>query len=346
MGNNWRFNSLMGSLSQASILRSTIQGQTNAIPRGTDLAGVTLNITSASVSSDGILTFSWTPLSANYGSYFSLDFAITSNLVNGTGFSSTFPGANAYNDELFEVFDEPRKNIQNIYNTTTYKWKSSAAIGNPYDSRTPQNIVLGQGSEGCSGFNTTYSNLRSYYGMAQHYPIVNRSSSSATIDLKLIQNDSFRSAQPSWIYESKLTSGSARILIRPFFGGGSRGAWGSSYYAYGNWSFYDVTIPTNNIFSALKAGGQNTNYRLEGRTVKWDLDSCTTNFYMYLYKNGSVLRNGYIGNDNNPNAYNGRGDLAYTVPSGDGAGSYQLYISNYYTPTNSFGDYTNFSFSL
>ena len=346
MDGSWRFNSLMGSLSQASLLRSTIQGQTNGIPRGTGLTGVTITITSASVSSDGILTFSWTPLAANYGNYFSFDFVITSSFVNGTAYSSTFPGANIYNDQMSEIFDEPRKNIQNLYSPTTFKWKSSAAIGNPYDSRTPQNIVVGQGSEGCSGFNTTYSNLRYYSGMTQHYPIVNHSSSSATIDLKLIQNDSFRSAQPSWIYESKLTSGNARILIRPFFGGGSRGAWGSSYYTYGNWSFYDVTIPTNNIFPALKAGGQNTNYRLEGRTVKWDLDSCITNFYMYLYKNGNVLRNGYLGNDGNPIAYNGYGNLAYTIPVSDGGGSYVLYISNYYPPTNSFGAYTSFSFSL
>ncbi len=338
----------MGSLSQAPLLRSTIQGQTNTIPRGTDLTGVTLTITSASVSSDGILTFSWTPLAANYGNYISFDLVVHSGFTNGTTFSSTYPGANIYNDELSAIFDEPRKNIQNIYNFTTLKWRSSAAPGNPYDSRTPQNIVLGQGNEGCSGYSTTYSNLRNYSGMVQYYPKIAHSTNSsvATIDLKLIQNDPYRSVQPTWKFESKLVSGNAKIYIRPWMGAGGLGPWGSSHYTYGNWSSYDVTIPTNNIFSALKAGGQNTNYRLEGRTVKWDLDSCVSNFYMYLYKNGNVLRNGYLGNDNNPNGYSGQGDLAYTVPSGDGAGSYQLYISNYYPSTNSFGSYTNFSFSL
>lgn len=336
----------MGSLSQASLLRSTIQGQTNAIPRGTDFAGVTLTITSASVSNDGILTFSWTPLAANYGNSINFDFVLHSGFTNGTGFSSTYPGANIYNDELYEIFDEPRKNIQNLYDSTAFKWKSSAALGNPYDSRTPQNIVLGQGNEGCSGYNTPYSNLRTYNNMVQYYPTVTLSSSSATIDLKLIQDDPHRSIQPSWKFESKLVSGNAKIYIRPWSGGGGRGPWSQSYYTYGNWSSYDVTIPTNNIFSALKAGGQNTNYRLEGRTVKWDLDSCVSNFYMYLYKNGNVLRNGYLGNDNNPNGYNGQGDLAYTIPVSDGGGSYVLYISNYYPSTNSFGSYTSFSFSL
>lgn len=336
----------MGSLSQASLLRSTIQGQTNSIPRGNDLTGVTITITSASVSSEGILAFSWTPLAANYNRFSYFDFILISGFTNGTGYSSTYPSANFYSDELSYIFDEPRKNIQNLYNLTAFKWRSSAAIGNPYDSRVPQNIVLGQGSEGCSGYNTLYSNLYIYNGMVQYFPTINNSTSSATIDLKLIQNDPYRSAQPSWIFNSKLVSGNAKLYIRPSMSAGAVGPWGGSYYTYGNWSSYDVTIPTNTIFSALKAGGQNTNYRLEGRTVKWDLDSCNTNFYMYLYKNGSVLRNGYLGNDNNPNAYNGTGDLAYTVPAADGGGSYTLYISNYYPSTNSFGSYTNFSFSL
>ena len=338
----------MRSLSQTSLLQSAIQGVAGSIPRGTDLTGVTLNITSASVSSDGILTFSWTPLSANYDNKFSFDFVIHSGFTNGTSFSSTFPGANIYNDEFSTFFDEPRKNIQNIYNLTTSKWRSSAALGNPYDSRTPQNSVLGQGSEGSSGYNTTYSNLAAYSGMVQYYPKINfpTSSSAATIDLNLIQNDPYRSAQPSWKFQSKLVSGNAKIYIRPWRSGGGFGPWGSSYYTYGNWSSFDVTIPTNTLFSALKPGGQNTNYRLEGRTVKWDLDSCLTNFYMYLYKNGSVLRNGYLGNDGNPNGYNGFGDLAYTIPVSDGSGSYQLYIANYYLTTNTFGAYTSFSFSL
>jgi len=346
MGGSWRSNSLMRSLSQAHLLRSTIQGQTKAIPRGSDWSGITLTITSASVSNDGILTFSWTPPAANYGNDISFDFVLHSGFTNGTGYGSTYPSAIFYNDQLSSIFDEPRKNIQNIYDLTTFKWKSSAAPGNPYDSRTPQNMVLGQGSEGCSGYNTNYSNLRAYDGMVQYFPTVSLSSSSATIDLKLIQDDPYRSVQPTWKFSSKLVSGNAKFYIRPWMGAGVLGPWGSSYYTYGNWSSYNVTIPTNNIFSALKAGGQNTNYRLEGRTVKWDLDSCVSNFYMYLYKNGNVLRNGYLGNDNNSGAFTGEGNLAYTVPADDGAGSYTLYISNYYPSTNSFGSYTSFSFSL
>ena len=339
----------MRSLPQASLLQSTIQKQTGNPPRGLDLNGITFNITSANVSSDGILTFSWASLPESYINYPTFNFVITSGFTSGTGYSSTYPSANGYSDEFSHIFDEPRKSIQNLYSwlpqNSTTKWRSSAAPGNPYDSRTSQSIILGQGSEGCNGYNCAYSNLFAYSGMTQHLPQY-LSFNSATIDLKLIQNDPYRSIQPSWKFESKLVSGNATFAIRPWVSGGPVGDFGRTFYTYGNWSFYNVTLPTNDIFPALKAGGQNTNYRLEGRTVKWDLDSCNTNFYMYLYKNGSVLRNGYLGNDNNPNGYNGQGDLAYTIPAADGGGSYQLYISNYYPSTNSFGAYTNFSFSL
>lgn len=340
----------MRSLSHTSLLRSTVQGQTGqTLTLGSNLNGLTFNITSASVSDSGILTFSWTPILDPVIGYPNFDFAIHSGFTNGTGFSSTYPGANIYSDEMSYAFDEPRKGIQNIYNwipqNAINKWKSSAAPGNPYDSRVPQTIIAGQGSEGCSGFNAAYSNLRSYNGMVQYYPQYS-SSNSATIDLKLIQSDPYRSSNPSWKFASKLVRGNARIMIRPWIEGGPKSSFGSAYYTYGNWSFYDVTLPSNDIFPILKTGGQNTNYRLEGRTVKWDLDSCLTNFYMYLYKNGSVLRNGYLGNDGNAGAYNGSGDLAYTIPDSDGSGSYQLYISNYYLPTNTFGAYTSFSFSL
>jgi hypothetical protein len=348
----------MSFLSRNSLHRSTIQGQNGEIPLGPGWDGVTLNITSASVSDEGILKFSWTPLSTDYSHYLAFDLVIMSGFTNGTGFSSTFPGPNVFSDEAANIFDEPRKRIQNIYSwkpqDTINKWRSSAAPGNPYDSRIPQDIILGQGTTGCSGYNTTYSNLRAYGGMTQWYPeqgsVIDPTTNAynyATLDLKLIQNDPIRAALLSWRNDSKLVRGNAQLLIRPWSGHGFKSPlFGRSRYNFGNWSFYNVTLPSNAIFPALKAGGQNTNYRLEGRTVKWDLDSCNTNFYMYLYKNGSVLRNGYLGNDGNPNAINGAGDLAYTIPAADGAGSYQLYIANYYPSTNSFGAYTSFSFSL
>lgn len=309
--------------------------------------------------SQGIITFSHSntlPVGKN-GRYLgvSSDILIYSCFTSGTAFSSSFPGVSFFNDARSYVFDLPNKSMQNIYEhvpiNASNKWRNTVAKGSPYETINSDSIASPEFTAGCGGFGPAYSTMNAYTSLngvydKRIYPmLVSNTNNTYTINVNEINSLPGRAANPGWKFESPLCSGNARVYIRPnsyakFLGDNN----GNASYVYGNWSYFDVNISGSAIPNRV-ANAQPTNLTVSGRTVSWQTSSTCVGAYIWLYKNGSVLRNGYI-QDENPLALIGVGSLSYTVPSGDGSGSYTIYVANYSSVENNFTGYASLSFNL
>lgn len=308
--------------------------------------------------SQGIITFSHSntlPLGKNGHSIAGLncDILIYSCFTSGTAYSSDYPSVSIINNQRSSYFDLPNKSMQNIYEyipiNASNKWRNTVAKGSPYETIDSESVAASGFTAGCSGFGPAYSTMNaytSYNGVYDKriYPMpVSNTNNTYTIDVNAINSLPGRASNPGWKFESPLCSGNARVYIRPYSYSKYIGAPGNTSYVYGNWSHFDVNISGSAIPNRV-ANAVPTNFTVSGRTVSWQTNSTCTSPYIYLYKNNSVVRFGYI--QNNANGSIGFGDLAYTVPSGDGSGSFTLYVNNYSAVENGFSGYASTSFNL
>jgi hypothetical protein len=139
-------------------------------------------------------------------------------------------------------------------------------------------------------------------------------------------------------------SGNARIYVKPRYRTNVSqfiSEFASARYS-GNWSNVDVSLSGPNISAPISATSV-TGYSISGRTISWSDSTTMASYYIYVYKwNGSawaVLRNGYLAD--NFTGGNGSGDQSYTIPAGDGSGSFYISISTYSPYSNSFSAYAS-----
>lgn len=334
-----------------------IAGNVSQYPNYLSIANTAFTGISASCT-NGVITFSHSnqlPVGKNGNQYVGVgsDIVIYSCFAAGTGFSSTFPGGNIFNNERSSFFDIPNKSMQNIYEhvpvNASNKWRTTVSKGNPYETNNSDSVDASGYPTGCGGFGPAYSTMNSYTSLNGVYDnligAVSVSSNTYTINVNQINSLPGRAANPGWKFEAPLCSGNARVYIRPGTSVKNLSPTvGSANYVYGNWSHFDVNISGAGIPNRV-ANAQPSGLTVSGRTVSWQTSSTLVSAYIYLYKNGSVLRQGYI-QDGNPLGRLGTGSLSYTIPSGDGSGSFVVYVANYSAVENNFTGYASISVNL
>ena len=345
---------LSGTQSNGFLSSSVYQYPNYLAVANTALTGITASCT------NGIITFSHSnnlPLGKSgigYGGL-STDILIYSCFNGGTSYSSTFPGGNIFNNERSSVFDLPGKSMQNIYEhppiNTYSKWRNTVAKGSPYETNNSDSIEASGYPSGCSNFGPAYSTMQPYTYLNGVYDTlifpIHVSDKTYTINVNQINSLPGRAANPNWKFESPLPSGNARVYIRPYSYSRALGPTvGSAGYVYGNWSHFDVNISGSGIPTRV-ANSPASGFTLSGRTVSWQSSGTCVGVYIYLNKNGSLIRQGFGINDGNTNGGIGGGINSYTVPSGDGSGSFNLQVYNY-SPVDPAGyaGLAQYSFSL
>lgn len=333
-----------------------ITGNKYQYPNSLSIANTALTGISSSCA-NGVITFSHSnnlPANKNYAiNGAPLDILIYSCFSSGTARSATFPGAAFFNPERSYLFDLPNKSLQNIYEyppvNASVKWRTTVAKGNPYETNNSDSVDASGYPTGCGGFGPAYSTMTSYTSLNGVYDSlimpIEMSNNTYTINVNEINSLPGRAANPGWKFEAPLCSGIARVYIRPYSYGRNLGpSVGSAFYGYGNWSHFDVNISgagiPNRVANATPSG-----LSVSGRVVSWQTSSTLVGAYIYLYKNGTLLRQGYI-QDGNPSGNLGVGSLTYTVPGGDGSGNFDFYVYNYSSVESAFSNYAGLNFNL
>lgn len=206
-------------------------------------------------------------------------------------------------------------------------------------------IVTNQTGENIGNFDGTSSNLplnpyESGTGLANPLPNTNWSSRGnllyhqfsdpgvLSLDINISELNQNNTTE-AWRVNGPLTSGNLRLWchLAVSYAYEKYSAESSTVRYHSKWQYVDVALSGPDI-NAPVAPTPVTNFSIDGRAISWDDDTTNAAYYIIVYKwNGSSwdeLRRGYLADGYS--TY-GTGSQRYTIPDGDGSGTFYIAIS-------------------